>query len=155
MSSVITFHDATSKEWRFSLTVLLLLHISKKVVGFFFLIYPCGQVEFKLGFCFYNFLPVNPNNFFILSPSCPSCLSWEVDSFFSWSLRKVSLFIHANLLPRHFILQHRKVTCSCTSKSFFLKNIQTFWTPLLVRTESQGTLLTRVHDGGNVKMSKC
>jgi len=51
--------------------------VSLSVKKIFVLFYYSGQVEFKLSFCLSNFLPAYPNNFFVLSPSCPSFLSQE------------------------------------------------------------------------------
>lgn len=92
----------SSKGWRCSVALLLLLIYLQKKKNFV-LIYYSVQIDIKLGFCLSNFLPPCLNSFFVLSQSCPSLLLLEVLSFFSWSLRKSYLFTHISLLPHWLI----------------------------------------------------
>lgn len=104
----------------------------------FVLFYLSGQVELKPGFHHSDF-PLHTLMLLCSPPKLP-----VLSSFFSCSLRKHSLFIHASILPGRFILQHRGTVCSCIFKTSFLRSIQPSQMPLLFRIESQGIFPARV-----------
>lgn len=71
----------------------------------------------------------------------PSSQGHEL-SFLNWVPVKPLFLERLVFLSICLVYQHMSMTCSWTSRISFLKKLQHFWTFLLFRTASQGTLAT-------------